>query len=179
MGIPKGKCAVSIGVFRFEPAIVFACGGPAATDDDLIAAAEGLVALARECAEEASWGFISFESAFHGLTALQHPEDPKRWPKSANRRFAVRLCDELVADAYPYQILGPGHLERLSHEGVSLTSAADLGGGKVELAVGSFSNWLLDSPARPAVQDEARSLLSPCMVSDEVALARYKERRNG
>src|SRR5437660_1163262 len=63
------------------------------------------------------------------------------------------LCDELLFDAYPYQIIGPGHLRRL---GGSPPGSAGLPGGRMEYAAGDLRDWLPSSPRRDAALAAAR-----------------------
>lgn len=85
------------------------------------------------------------------------------------------LCDELLFDAYPWQVLGPGHLARLDE---SLEGATPLAGGRMELAIGEVSEWLsLDPEHRTTVQEKARRLLAPCLISDDQAFRRERARR--
>ncbi len=98
------------------------------------------------------------------------------------------LCESIAFDAFPYQILGQGHLERLG----AVPSGADvLPDGKVELRIGEPTEWLLDpwvlqrrgrgepppTPwqalgerrRNPEVQAEGRRLLAPCLVTQAEA----------
>jgi hypothetical protein len=96
------------------------------------------------------------------------------------------FCDEIVLDAFPYQVLGPGHLARLG--GVPAGARA-VAAGRVELAVGEPASWLIDpsvdtygrrdfSDLRrdPQVQHQARDLLGPCLVRRDDFWALYRAR---
>lgn len=100
------------------------------------------------------------------------------------------VCDEVVLDAFPFEILSPGHLRRL---GSTPTGAEPLGRGRVVLSIGEPHAWLIDSttpPADPAkpftglsarrrdkrIQAAARELLGPCLLTSDQAHALRRER---
>lgn len=98
-----------------------------------------------------------------------------------------------MIDAFPYQILGPGHLERL---GSLPPGARALPAGRFELSIGASSDWLVDPDAHrrfeyasmifgdvashrnnPRVQQRARDLLAPCLIKDNASTHALGEER--
>ncbi|HVL99535.1 MAG TPA: hypothetical protein VM324_09625, partial [Egibacteraceae bacterium] len=100
--------------------------------------------------------------------------------------WSDRLLDEVVLDAFWWQLLGPGHLRRL---GGPPPGARPLAAGRVELAVGDPADWLFAQPPEgpwhnfakwrrdPWVYARARDLLQPCLLTSNQA-ARLDQARN-
>ena len=147
--------AVSVtGIGTFPPRLSLAAGGPASTDESLLAFFEDMRSLARRLAAEAMYGYVDFEAdfgSFWGDDAIVHgPLSPARPSWSAT-------WSEVVTDAFPYQVLGPGHAARL---GSWPPGTSDLENGRGELSIGRPSDWLLGSAHRATLQRTAREILS-------------------
>jgi len=70
------------------------------------------------------------------------------------------VCDAVCVEAFPYQVLSPGHLARL---GATPAGARPLAAGRVELALGDPYAWLPGSPLREGAVASAREVLAPCL----------------
>lgn len=167
-----------------EPALTIGVGGPGLTDTDLLSAFWDLVDLARRLARDVGYAVVSFEPS---ADALHHSRPISDWELRGGEGDVIEMCDEYVADGYPYQILGPGHLERL---GGLPPGARPLEGGRVELVLGEPADWLIELPAQgwwdwrtgepirrrdPEVQERSRKLLAPCLVrKGEIGRRRVK-----
>ncbi len=159
--------------YAHVPSLVLAAGGPDAGDDELVAAMAALVEVARSLARGVGYAYVSVDATVgpsgraSAVTAWgdeggEHPESIEL------------LCDEFVFDAFPYQVLGAGHLRRL---GGLPPGARPLDNGRVELAVGEPRRWLLDDSGYhslawrritshrrdPSLQEVGRQLLAPCL----------------
>jgi hypothetical protein len=112
---------------------------------------------------------------FFGIGSIDvpRPRPPASFPGDGHE-YLRRLTDIQVLDAFWYQILGPGHMERLG----SLPGARDIGHGKVELVLGEPSDWV-DPAKAEEIRSYGRSLLAPCFLSLEEARAILKQRRTG
>lgn len=160
--------------YAHVPCISLAAGGPEAGDDDLIAAMAALVEVARLVAPGVGYASLSVEPTFgpfsraRAVTAWM--TEGGEYPDNI-----ALLCDEVVFDGFPYQILGPGHLRRL---GGMPSGARALENGRFELTVGDPRGWLLDDSSYhplvwegitsrrrdPNLQELARRLLGPCLL---------------
>ena len=143
-----------------ESNLGLAAGGPAATDDDLLTIAERLEEVARRLAGELAYAFVNVEPNF-GIAHLYHHFTEWYREGGETPERLESICDELVFDAFPYQVLGPGHLERL---GGPPPGAVALAEGRMEVAIGEPSSWLPGSPDRGEVQASGRELLTPCLL---------------
>ena len=87
------------------------------------------------------------------------------------------LLDEIVLDAYPFQVLCPGHVRRL---GAVPNGAVVLEFGRIALSIGDPADWLLRPDVEdleyyecppmstyrhdPTIQDRGRALIGPRLV---------------
>jgi hypothetical protein len=93
--------------------------------------------------------------------------------RSAHPSVVVQACDELVFDAYPFQVLGPGHAR---HLGGLPRGAAPLPADRFELDIGRLEDWLPGSAELEALRACGRAALAPCLLSPE-AVAKLSEER--
>lgn len=152
---PLRAAAVCSGPFQTHLAL--GAGGPGSSSDIPIIF-QAFTSLARRMTEGLSYGFVDVAPTFLRFTGASHPLEP--------------FCDEAVFDGFPYQVLGPGHLDRLGGPPPGSRALAD---GRVELAAGQMSAWIAESasgrPARiggsgAALRDPVRQLLRPCLELD-------------
>lgn len=161
--------------------LTLGAGGPAASDGELVAAAEALVAIARRRAPETSYALIDFDPAF-AYGSMERLPRPRERERRVGLTEMSRFSGELVLDAGPYQILGPGHLARL---GAALEEAGPgvrvdpLGSDRVELRVGELSSWVPDHPMRSDLRAAARRLFTPCILAQIESSAFMAEKRRG
>lgn len=156
--------------FGWQVNLSMGMGGPTVSDEELADQAEAFVELARRLAPEVSQAFVSLDSNYgFGLST-----DWMRETRVSYRHIEM-MSDELIFDAFAYQVLGPGHLARL---GGLPAGARPLEGGRFELRLGQWHDWLPDSPnTRVAWRDEGRRLLAPCLLNKLEANRRFLERR--
>ena len=147
--------------------MALAFGGPAASDDELLAVAETFIDMARRVAPEAVHAFVDFQDRF-GVFSVQAHRTP--WAVEANREsgdIVSGLPHLLCYDGFPYQVLGPGHLSRLAAaapDGRLPDALRPLPGGRAELAVGQLSEWL-PGRDRGGVAGKTRELLEACLLT--------------
>ncbi|MGH9223206.1 MAG: hypothetical protein ACRD2W_05355 [Acidimicrobiales bacterium] len=170
-------------------------GGAEATEDDLLADMEALVGIARRLAPTVAYAFVSLDIGF--MRGGSYPAG------GAQQGQVRRMCDEIVLDAYPYQILGPGHLERLATrwDGVS-PDVTPIAEDRFELTIGPPGDWLIDhyppgalygDPPRlssvgrwgrhidsyrrnSTIQAQGRDLLGSCILTFDEARALFVQR---
>lgn len=98
-------------------------------------------------------------------------EDPDRGPPWSRM---MTLCDEFLPDAFPWQILGPGHLQRLGNFPPGATPLAD---GYAELELAPTTLRLTDPEAFAQVRTTALNRLGSCLLSDEDVSAHRARRQ--
>jgi len=152
--------------FMFEPNLALSGGRPNATDEELFALMHHFKEIAHRLAPSIGYAVIAFGP---DLKAFAWPSwRPYSWwpPVEGGGPLTTMadLCDEVVFDAFPYQILGPGHLKRL---GGSPLGGKALGGGRVGLSLGDPHSWLPDSLAFAGALQEGRRMLTPCLLTGD------------
>lgn len=153
--------------FGWSPHVAIAAGGPACDDAGLLARFDLLAEVARELAPAAAYACLDFESNFSELgTGLAHSDWSTEGGAPANRVLGT-VGDRFVPDAFPLQVLGPGHLDQLG-DGASRIPArlwsADLPDGRRELHVAEPVDWLWSSPVRADVRGDGWDLLEPVLL---------------
>ena len=167
-GDPNDRVRTASLTFGRLPHLALAAGGPNVDGVGLLARYELLQDVARELAADVAYACIDFERTFEGLALGLSPEGWQRQGGASPNLVAREMLDERVPDAYPYQVLGPGHLARLA--GTHLPMEA-LGDGHAEVAFDDPRSWFSGAPERVDVQAEAWDLLRPCLVTEEEASA--------
>jgi hypothetical protein len=136
-----------------------ACG-PAIDEDSLLARANDLEALARRLAPHAAQVAIDVPHCDFDTT------DPRQQRDTAWDSSVEYIADDVLEDAYPFQILGPGHLARAPK---LRDLVEDVGADRYLLRLGDYRDWRPDSPRFPEMLAEGRALLASCMVSSDEA----------
>ena len=154
--------------FSLDEWLVLGGGGRAVSRPDLRATFDVLATVGRVLAPEVGYACASADPTFTRIGAVSYAEwEPVSRPGPGTFQS---LCDEIVPDAFPWQILGPGHVARLAAGGRSdLPGATPLPGGRVELAIGELDEWLPGRPTRRAAREGARRLLAPCILGHQEA----------
>lgn len=197
-GDPDRRIRGAHGAFIGFEYLAVAGGGPTASDASLLETFDALVQLARRLAPAPAYAFVAVQPTFAMFSSLDYIEGPDPTSRRVRPEFVRRLSDQVVLDAYPYQLLGPGHMVRLE-TGRALLDAyeaarrADAGDGRMELRIGEPSQWLLDNSSIPSgsmtgvnllrrddsIQRTARSLLGPCLIDEDEARSMIAERWRG
>lgn len=157
---PRGDLA-GISAEFLGGTIALGVAGETLSDDDLLEAFAHLRVLAHSFAPEAAHAFIDLASPLGRMTAAMMPTD---WSLSggAPPGSVEGLCDELLFDAYPLQILGPGHMARLG----DLPDASPLKAeGRLELLFEPLAAWLPGASGGQALRTRARTALAPCLAA--------------
>ena len=91
-----------------EPNLALGGGGAAAGDAELAGLVETFARFARDRAAEAAQAYVYVgpRPVFHGSYHVTPPG-------VGEAEWVEKFCDELVFDAFAWQVLGPGHLARL------------------------------------------------------------------
>ena len=155
-----GRIRAGTGAF-LGGSIALAAGGPATTDDDLAQAFAELRDFARHHTAEIAYAFIDIASTFD--TAIR-PTPHTGWTEGDGEspERIQRACDEVLFDAFPYQLIGPQHRARL---GATPPAAKAVGDGRLmELELGDLPTWMPTHPARDSARADARAALRPCLL---------------
>lgn len=179
-GDPADRIRTASLTYGRLPHLALAAGGPGMDTAGLLARFELLQDVARELAADVAYACLDIEPTFEGL-ALGLPLEGWRARGGATpNRVAAVAADVVVPDAFPWQVLGPGHLERLEALGEALPPSEHLGDGRVEVALGDPKDWLPRSVSRTDAQDDAIAWLSPLLVDahelEELEAAHHRRR---
>ncbi len=154
--------------FGVAPHVAMAAGGPRCDDRGLLARFELLAEVARECSD-AAYASLDFEETFAELGLGVTGSAWLGAGGASPNRVAGRLIDSHVPDAFPFQLLGAGHVEALDP---ALPGLARVSPDRWELVVGAPDDWLPDGADRDAVRTEAWNLLAPLLLqADELDAA--------
>ena len=155
--------------FGRAPHVALAAGGPLCDSQALVARFDLLCEVAREYADDVGYACLDVETTFDGI-GLGLPNTGWRDQGGASPNLvAGRLCDVLVPDAYPYQILGRGHLARLGHptyDEADPPIGETIADGKVELFIGEPIEWLPIYDARGPMLEQGWQELAPLLADD-------------
>lgn len=150
-----------LGGSPFLAGLALAVGGPAVSAQERVEEMARFQQVARRFAEGLRYAFIAAKPNFSSFTAAS-------WRSGWYREADVeRLLDELVLDAFPYQVLGRRHLARL---GGPPRDGRPFPGDRLELELGESSDWLATA------QERARELLAPCLLKAGEAAPIREER---
>lgn len=161
--------------FGHAPHLALAAGGPGCDGHALLARFELLCDLARDLVDGVAYACVDFEPTFEllglGLAGSGWPEQGGARPNSV----ASLVGDVAVPDAYPFQILGPGHVERLGQQGRQ-PIGRPLGDGRYEVGLGDPVDWLPRYEARDDMLEQATKALEGLLITEaelgELAAAR-------
>jgi hypothetical protein len=161
--------------------IALGLGGPGASDQDLIAGFAELQVVAREIAGAAAYAFISIEATFGAFSGPWHDTEWAALVDGPRAMLAEAMADRIVLDAFPYQILGPAHLQTFPE---APSGAVALSAGRLEVVIGAPQDWLFarqpdpnwDPRAQwsalrqdPAVALRGRDVLAPWLMTSDQA----------
>jgi hypothetical protein len=155
------------------PHLALAAGGPGVETSGLLARFALLQDVARELASDIAYACIDLESTFEGLALGLSPEGWQCQGGAPPNLVARALVDEWVPDAFPYQVLGPGHLAKLERVDLGGSALAD---GRVEVPIDEPRSWLPDTASREDAQAYGWDLLRPCLLLAEEAAPLVDER---
>jgi len=167
----RGRLRTASISFGIAPHVAVAAGGPRCDDAGLLARFELLAEVARDRAtprphdrprDRVAYACLDFEDTFGDLgLGLSGATWPDEGGAPANR-VVGRLADRCVPDAFPLQVLGPRHVERLGTDGLD-----PIGDDRWGLSIGSPDDWLPTSPVRVDVRRSGWRALGPLLVAED------------
>lgn len=157
--------------FGRAPHVALAAGGPRCDMGALLARFDLLCDAARDLAGEVGYACVDVEDTFAGIGLGLGSGGWRALGGASPNLVAGSLCDVVVPDVFPFQVLGPGHLSRLAAAGGerAVELGRPLSGGRVGIQVGEAEDWMSDYDVREAVQSAGFELLAPLLVSEEQA----------
>lgn len=148
--------------FGSAPHLALAAGGPRCDIPALLARFDLLCDVARDLGD-AAYTCVDLEDAFDqlgdGVPGTGWPTDGGARPNDV----AGRAVDVVVPDVHPFQVLGPGHVERLGRRRRRL--GQPLPDGRLEVALGDPADWLPEFDTRDAAVARARKDLQALLVT--------------
>ena len=154
-GQPERQVAVIQGYFGWG-SMALSTAGRAVDQTGLLEAARRLQSVAVQLAPSLGLAYLGLEPDLSQQLAA-FP-----WAEDGTSMHLVRdMLDVVLFDVYPFQIIGPGHIERLG--GVP-NGAQSLTGGRFAVSCGKLPEWLPDSPSRRVARARALDALAPCLV---------------
>jgi hypothetical protein len=166
-GPANRRSAVISGNFGWG-SLALAIAGPEFPEAELLDAAQRLENLAIDLAGQVGLAWVSLEPDLSlALTAFPFRDDGR------SLQVVADLLDVVLFDAYPFQILGPGHLQRL---GETPKGAEPLSGRRVKLALGRLHEWQPGQPVAQLQRTEGRRILASCL-PDIVEVGRLRKGR--
>jgi hypothetical protein len=145
------------------PHLALAAGGPGVDGGGLLARFRLLQEVARELAADVAYGCIDFEPAFDGLALGLSPDGWHAQGGAPPNLVARELLGDRVPDAYPYQVLGPGHVARLRGTDVVFEALSD---GHVEVTLDDPAVWLPWLASRDDAQAQGWDVLNQLLVTE-------------
>jgi hypothetical protein len=157
--------------FGRTPHVALAAGGPACDSNALLARFDLLCEVARELGSDVAYACVDIEPTFEGIGLGLDSGGWRDQGGASPNLVAGELCDLLVPDVFPYQILGKGHLARFSPAGDDSDEppvGEEIADGAVEVLIADPADWLpIDEEARADAQAEGFELLAPLLATDE------------
>lgn len=140
-----------VGKSQVHTRLAFMATGLSWSADQLGSEADDIRDHVRLCASEAAYAYVTPVSrvVYFGMGEYDVPGPPSAYPGGRSRHLED-LSDVIALDAFWYQLLGPGHLERTG----PIPDAVRFANGKAELTLGQFDDWVDEErraePARAA-----------------------------
>jgi hypothetical protein len=156
--------------FGRTPHVALAAGGPACDSSALLARFDLLCEVARELAADVAYACVDVEPTFEGIGLGLDSGGWRQHGGAAPNLVAGELCDVLVPDVFPYQILGKGHLARLGQQADDPEHPAigePIADGHVEVLIADPADWLPIYDVRADAQAEGFELLRPLLATDQ------------
>jgi len=173
-GGPDRVQAAIGGFFGISPALSLSVAGAPWRGDALLRAAVDLRQLARRLAPQVLLAILSLEEWLGATMGIRPPANIWQQGDGPQPSAMYMLCDQLLFDASPYQVLWPGNLRRL---GGPPEGAVPLPGGRVEYAAGELREWDPRGSTRPAVRARAPRCAGAVLASRRQAFALRQARR--
>jgi hypothetical protein len=172
----------AVGLAPNDGMLALAAGGTSIQESTLLQVAEELKAYARSLVPQLAYAAVQIRNDFGdvwGMRLLErrfHDEEPG----AAFERIS-RICDEVVFDVYPWQLLGPKHVTRLTGAGeaghASRQALKPLRDDFAELEVTALSIGLSEPEHLAAMRERGRAQLANCLVNRDQVFAIEQEHR--
>ena len=150
--------------FGHAPHLTLATGGPGCNTKALLARFAVLEEVARDVL--ATYACVDLEETFAGIgTGVPGTGWPAHGGAAPNA-VAAQVGDVVVPDAFPFQVLGPGHLDRLRARGHEDLEGEVLEDGRLVVVLGDPDDWLPRFERRFDAVERATKALKDLLVTD-------------
>ena len=142
----RGRLRSASLTFGHAPHLALAAGGPGCDIPALLARFELLCELARDLREGVAYACVDLEATFEHIGSGLSAAGWRAHGGASPNMVVGHVGDVAVPDAYPYQVLGPGHRARRQERGPVPPGTGVLGrrleDGRSEVALGDPVDWL-------------------------------------
>jgi hypothetical protein len=145
------------------PHLALAAGGPQCDVPALLARFDLLCELARDLRVGVAYACVDFEPTFGAVGAGLSTAGWRAHGGASPNAVAAEIGDVAVPDAFPYQVLGPGHLARRNGRG---PVGSPLDDDRAELALGDPLDWLPSYDTRDAAREQGWKALAGLLVTE-------------
>jgi hypothetical protein len=145
------------------PHLALAAGGPKCDVPALLARFDLLCELARDLRPEAAYACVDFEPTFGAIGRGLSTAGWRAHGGASPNAVAAEAGDVAVPDAFPYQLLGPGHRARRKGRG---PVGARLDDDRVELSLGEPLDWLPIYDTREDAREEGWTALEGLLLTE-------------
>jgi hypothetical protein len=163
------------------PHLTLGAGGPSCDTKALVARFDLLCEVARHLHEGVAYACVDFEPTFEGIGAGLPTDGWQEHGGAPANVVAGEVGDVRVPDAFPYQIIGPGHVARLDGR-TTKVGAPPIGDplpdGRIEIEIGEPTDWLPIFDARHEVLEQGWKLLADLLATDADVTALRRGRRS-
>ena len=166
----RGRLRSASLTFGFAPHLALAAGGPGCDIPALLARFELLCELARDLREGVAYACVDLEGTFAQIGVGLSATGWRAHGGASPNAVVGQVGDVAVPDAYPYQVLGPGHRARRQQHGPEPLDTGALGqpleGGRSEVALGDPADWLPRYETREEAREQGWTELSGLLLTD-------------
>jgi hypothetical protein len=156
--------------FGRAPHLALAAGGPDCDVEALLARLDLLCELARDVHDGLGYACVDLEPTFADIGSGLSGSGWRAHGGASPNAVAAQVGDVAVPDAYPYQVLGPGHLARRERRAGTGRRLGPLGrpldGGRVEVAIGDPLDWIPPYETREGARERGWKVLSGLLLTD-------------
>lgn len=171
----------AVGLAPNDGMLTLAAGGTLIQEPTLLQVAEELKEYARSLVPGLAYVAVQIRNDFGDVWGMRLLERRRDEEPGASFERIGRICDEVVFDVYPWQLLGPKHVGRLTGGGgaghPSSQAFKPLRNGFVELEVEPLSTGLSDPEQLATMRERGRAQLANCLVNRDQVLAIERQHR--
>lgn len=151
--------------FGHAPHLALAAGGPGCDVHALLARFDLLCELAHDLGDGVAYACVDLEATFGAVGAGLALDGWRANGGASPNAVAGQVGDIAVPDAYPYQVLGPGHEARRASLGLP-PLGEPLDDGRFEVVLGDPMDWLPRYETRAEALEQGWKELAGLLLTD-------------